>query len=91
MASGNAIVRPDFEVTILDGKGEAVLVAGLFIEASGKVDVGVGWNGETELLGIRAILESVSLALTGVVAWSDRDDLVGANRKAKSEGDSIPF
>lgn len=91
MARGTTIVRPDYELVICNHEGAQVLVAALFIEASGKVDVGVGWDGETELDGLRAILESVSMAITSVVSWHDRQDLVGANKQSKSEGDKLPF
>lgn len=91
MARGKSIVQPDFTVVVSKHDGTEVLVAALFIEETGKVDVGVGWDGTTELLGVRAILESVSLSLTGVVSWADAAGMVDANQRAASEGDEIPF
>lgn len=91
MARVESIVRPDFEVSIFDAKGNPALVAGIFIEASGKVDVGLGWDGETELRGLAAILQAVALSLETSIAWASPDDIMAENIKRKSEGDEIPF
>lgn len=91
MVATKSIVRPDYEINILDAQGAPVLVVGCFIDKAGVVDFGIGWDGATELGGVRALLEACSLALTGTLAWMERDDLVGENNRRKSEGDEVPF
>lgn len=91
MVTSTRVIRPDFEVNITNASGEAVLVAGLFIDEAGVVDIGIGWDGETEIPGVRAILESVAVALEGIVSWVAASDLAGENSKRKTEGDQIPF
>lgn len=91
MARGAALVRPEFELVIRDAEGAEMLVAAIFIEEAGKVDIGLGWDGDTDIHGIRAILESVQVALSGTIAWHDRHDLLDTNKGKQNEGDSVPF
>lgn len=91
MARAASVVKPDFTVTVERSDGSPALVAALFITEAGKVDVAVGHDAKTDLDGLRAILQSVEVSLTSITAWHAPEDLVAANRKAKSEGDSVPF
>lgn len=91
MGSKSQVVRPDFEVSICGNGGEQVLVVGIFIEEDGKVDFGVGWDAQTELSGIRALLDATSLALQNIGNWRDVSDLATYNERKQMEGDELPF
>lgn len=91
MARQYSVVKPDCTVTIESSDGSPMLVAGIFIEEAGKVDVGMGWDEQTELSYIYSLLQAVSLALTGTIAWVSTDDIMAENKRRASEGDEIPF
>lgn len=91
MVSQYSVVKPDVTVTVELDTGEAALVAGLFIEEAGKVDVALGWDEQTELAYLHAALQAVEMALAGTINWVSADDIVAENKRRASEGDEIPF
>lgn len=91
MARRTEVVHPDFEISIKRGTGEEVLLVGIFINEDGTVDFGVGWDGETELNGVRALLESTGMAISSLVSWMPIENLRGENERAESVGDELPF
>lgn len=65
MAHRKTYVRPDFEITVNNSDGEAVLVCGVFVEQDGTVDIGLGWDDRTDKDGLCALLDAVAVALQG--------------------------
>lgn len=91
MAPQYSVVKPDCTVTVESSDGSPVLVAGIFIEEAGKVDVALGWDEQTELPYLHALLEAVAVSLTGTINWIAADSLMAENKRRASEGDEIPF
>lgn len=91
MDSSAKVVRPDFEVSIRRHEGDEALLVGIFIEEDGKVDFGIGWDCETELNGLRALLEVSALALSTIGDWKSVSDIHTYNEQRKNEGDELPF
>lgn len=86
------LVKPDCEITIsTKGCSNTALVAGLFVEEDGTTDVAIGWDGETDLSGLRALLEAVALALSTSINWVGSEDVRSASEQSKAMGDELPF
>ena len=86
------VVSPDYEIVVNAASGDVpVFVAGFFIEESGIVDVGIAWDGETDLGGLRALLHALEVALSHGVQFMERSELVDENSRRQSESDELPF
>lgn len=84
-------VSPDFELTIRNASNDCILVVGYFIEEDGVVDCGIGWDGETALDGLRALLATAEVALSASITFTDIDHVHSENERKKSEGSQLPF
>lgn len=85
-------VEPDVEVRISTaGSSNIALVAGLFVEEDGTTDVGVGWDGYTDLHGLCAILDAVKVALQSNIQFTGLDRLDVQSQRNEREGDELPF
>lgn len=92
MAKRVVQVEPDFEIVIRRGAaGGECLVAGVFIEENGLVDFGLGWDGEAEISGLCALLESLAMALSGCQSWVDAHGISKAVSEANEKRGDVPF
>lgn len=91
MARGKLVIHPDFEISIRKTGQSEVLSVGVFINEDETVDFGFGWDSETDLNGVRAILVAVEMALANMHSWIDAHNLDAANERAKNEDDDLPF